>query len=160
MTTSIIESPYNVGDVLYVADGRIDSHVEGAITSSLEEYFARADLVMPKIVAIAKVKVVSVARYRINPTPGRPAVNLALIKSFGTAVYKVVRHTGFLTGSVGLLREDAEEFVRVQWPESKPFHDAFGEIDSEGGTRQVIYVRAIEVDGHYKLEEILDDQDW
>lgn len=159
--TRIINIDCRVGDIVVAApSGRIHTNTPAALNEYMEPFLGSAAYTPPEVVTIAKLKVVAVLPMKVIPVPGKPAFDYVPVKSLGIARYKAMRHTGFPEGAVALLKEDGDEVVRVVWPESKPFHDAFGAVDENTGTRQVLYCTAIEVDGNYRLQEILEDQEW
>jgi len=143
-----------VGDKLFTIDGAMLFTSRPMMQSAFLDAYAEMDRTVPQVVTIHTLKVVSSLVYRIHDGKFVPA------KSASEHTYKVVRHAEHVTGSVGLLRADGDAFIRVGWPESAPFHKAFDDLTDKTPKYQVIYVHAIEVDGHYMLKEILDDQGW
>ena len=152
---SVIESPWNVGDKLYCTAAATFSFTtfEGAMSNAAEKARAHNLEVFPIIqLRVVGVRMYALQDWRIDSDGPIP------IQSAAENVYKVMRNRDGL--DVVVLTQDMNEVCKVLWPESKPFHDAFGPIEEEGGFTQIIYVCALNVDGNYKLIEVLDDQDW
>lgn len=151
MSKSVIKCPWKVGDKLYLqVDGEPMPTMED-VKGNLLSHFG-LDTVFP----VVQVRVIGIRLYH-GKDRSDAGGTLIPVTSATEAVYKVMRNR--TTMRIALLTQDMEEIIRVDWPASKPFHDALGPID-DGMVHQTMYVAALNVDGHFKLLEVLDDQDW
>ncbi len=153
MTKSIIECPWNVGDKLYCTAAATFSFTtfDGALSNALGKLRDGAE-----VFPIIQLRVIGVRMYTLRLGIDNTQ-EVVPIKSATEKTYKVIRNDTL--GRIVLITEDMKDMVRLEWPESKPFHDAFGPIE-EGKFRQIMHVCALHVNGNYKLIEVLDDQDW
>ncbi len=150
MTRSVIESRYEVGHTVFCTHQLCvhDSEDKALHEVIHDGYTEDEDRIFPLI----QMRVVGVRLYRYVDG------EFVAVRSALENIYKVVRNRN--TGmNITLLTREMTAVIKVEWPASQPFHDAFGPIE-EGKFRQIIYVSALNVDGNYKLIEVLDDQDW
>ena len=154
MTKSVIECPWTVGDKLYCTAAATFSFVtfEGAMHQALKKLDKGSD-----IFPLIQLRVTSVRMYMlVDGEDG--ALDAVPVESATENIYKVMRNRSKAM-AITIVTRDMDEVVRLEWPKSQPFHDAFGPME-EGSFRQVMHVSALNVDGNYKLIEVLDDQDW
>ena len=147
---SVIECPWDVGDKLYCTAAATMSLLtfEGALRGAIQRLRVGVE-VFPLI----QLRVIGVRMYQVV----EGELDAVPVTSATEDTYKVIRNDTL--GRVILITKDMKGMVRLAWPESKPFHDAFGPIEV-GKFRQIMHVCALHVDGVYKLIEVLDDQDW
>ncbi len=155
MTKSVIECPWEIGYKFACSVGTaIFPNNAAAAANILDELWE--DHAVIDVFPVVQLQVVSVRMFRVTGRGATLRITPAALVAENR--YKVIRNNDTL-GSIVLLTYGMDKVVRVEWPESKPFHDAFGPIE-EGKFRQIMYVAALNVDGNYKLIEVLDDQDW
>ncbi len=151
MTKSVIKPRYAIGDSVFCTHQYIiyDTYEDSIQGIMAEEgiHDQTEDRVFPSI----RMRVDSIRLRRI--VDGEVVEVMSALES----VYKVMRNRGN-TMDITILTQDMSRVVRLEWPASKPFHDAFGPMEEK--FTQIIYVSALNVDGNYKLIEVLDDQDW
>ncbi len=159
MTKSVIECPWEVGDQLFLAPSNFDkvrSTSDEVIKAYvIDGYNGDPDKHAP-VFPIIQLRVIGVRTHHFY-LDDEDTMRCVPVTSALEDVYKVMRNRGNSL-AVALLTMDMKEVVRLDWPESRPFHDAFGPIEDK--FTQVMYVSALNVDGNYKLIEVLDDQDW
>jgi len=160
MTKSIIDCPWEIGDKLYVL---VNPH--GRTTLALDSQVVALDELMGRysskigvcIIAapLVAVKVVGVRMFDISGD-----YPIAIRGGITERTYKVVRINKLSDiGKAVLIDKVSGDVSRLEWPDSKPFLEAFNyPVDSK--IREVIYVAALNVDGNFKLIEVLDDQNW
>ena len=159
-STTIIESPWPVGTILYLTDlGDAYSSRQGALDKMMQSC-AVFDAPMPDLAPSIQVRVIGIRMNKLVKLDSG-GVEYQPTKSVIEEQYKVVRTTADVA-TVVLISKEATEVKRLSGAHAIPFHDAFDFIDRDGTKliRQIIYVNALCVDGNYKLLEVLDDQDW
>lgn len=153
MTKSIIECPWDVGDKLYLAPNSFH-RTRPTSDDAIKDYMWFHDC--GPVFPIVQLRVVGMRVHHLRfDTHG--VMCCTPVTSAIEDIYKVIRSNK--TQAIAILTQDMSEVVRLEWPASKPFHDALGPVE-ENKFRQVMYVSALNVDGNYKLIEVLDDQDW
>ena len=155
MKKSVAKSSYKIGDIVFITSesDAVCKTVDTAI-SAVKVSCAFFDTEPPEVFPVIQLKVVSIRQYGKVDDPEYDR-GYTPITSASEDVYKVIRNN--TNRDIVIMTRGMDEVVRLQWPESKPFHDALGPIEN---VRQIIYVSALNVDGNYRLIEVLDDQDW